>query len=109
MNPFSLCGNQIHDEIHSADAELRAVIFQRDCGATTGFATQISILGEDERLPNRGGDVLVIDGHPRNVAPRIEWFGSDTLLVHRALDGSEYKAEESWGHSGRIEIVYDEN
>ena len=43
----NLCGNEIIEEIKSPDNKYKLVIFQRDCGATTGFSTQISILKSD--------------------------------------------------------------
>lgn len=38
----------------SPDGRHRAVLFQRDCGATTGFSTQIAVLAAGETLPGRG-------------------------------------------------------
>ena len=55
-----MCGNDIYSETLSPDGELKAVIFQRDCGATTGFSTQVSILDTDETLENDGGNINLI-------------------------------------------------
>jgi hypothetical protein len=38
------CANQIVDIKISPDKNYQAVTFIRDCGATTGFSTQLSIL-----------------------------------------------------------------
>jgi hypothetical protein len=63
------CMNDTHSEVLSPDARLKVVTFERNCGATTGFSTQISILDASDTLPNQGGSVLVIAGHPDRVAP----------------------------------------
>jgi hypothetical protein len=44
------CGNDVLKEVPSADGRLKAVVFQRDCGATTGLSTQVTILRSNERL-----------------------------------------------------------
>ena len=46
------CGNEIHAEQKSPDGKLKVVEFMRNCGATTGYNVQISILPTDHALPN---------------------------------------------------------
>jgi hypothetical protein len=45
-----LCENEIYSEIVSPDENYKAIIFQRDCGASTGFSTQISIVEAGDNL-----------------------------------------------------------
>lgn len=59
-----MCGNEINIELVSPDKKHKAIIYQRDCGATTGFSTQISIIKRNEKLPNKNGNVLTSVGHP---------------------------------------------
>jgi hypothetical protein len=50
------CGNTILEEVPSPTGKYRAIIFQRDCGATTGYSTQVSILNSSDTFyskPNR--------------------------------------------------------
>ena len=101
-----MCGNTIHSEHLSPNKSYKAVIFQRDCGATTGFSTQISIVSAKQELGNTKGDIYIIDGHPKEVAPGIKWLSENKLLINRPLSGSEYKAEASWGWLNKIEIEY---
>jgi hypothetical protein len=55
-----MCGNQIVSETFSPNKKNKAVIFVRDCGATTGYSTQVSILDHDHKLKNtEGGNVLI--------------------------------------------------
>ena len=101
-----MCGNYVHEEYLSPQKHHKAVVFQRDCGATTGFSTQISIISGGETLGNGGGNIYVIAGHPEKVAPNIEWLSDDKLLIKRALNGSEYKAKTSWGWFTKIGVEY---
>ena len=54
-----ICGNEIAVELISPDKNYKAVIFQRDCGATTGFSTQVSVLGVNEELENKSGNIFI--------------------------------------------------
>jgi hypothetical protein len=45
-----MCRNDLAAESVSPDKQYKAVIFKRDCGTTTGFNTQISILYTNEKL-----------------------------------------------------------
>jgi hypothetical protein len=49
-----MCKNIVYKEYASPNAQLKAVVFARDCGATTGFSTQVSILDFDESLKSNG-------------------------------------------------------
>ena len=43
INIAAGCGNDLVKEVPSPNGKMKAVVFQRDCGATTGFSTQISL------------------------------------------------------------------
>ncbi len=101
-----MCGNEVYSQVLSPDGEHKAVVFQRDCGATTGFSTQISIVGSSDELKNESGNIYVIDGHPKDVSPDPTWSSSTELKIERSLSGSEYKAESKWGFLNKIEITY---
>jgi hypothetical protein len=59
MSSFEdLCGNTIVATELSPDRKLKAVLFERNCGATTGFSSQVSVLPSDRDLPNEGGNVF---------------------------------------------------
>jgi len=53
------CGNDVAKEVRSPSGKKKAVIFERDCGATTSFTTQVSILSSNRSLPNEIGNVFV--------------------------------------------------
>jgi hypothetical protein len=86
---LTLCANDIVQEALSPDGTRRAVVFQRDCGATTWFSTQVAIVGASNDLPDRPGNVFVADDHPDTTRTEVYWLDSVTLQVTtRALDGA---------------------
>jgi hypothetical protein len=117
------CANDVLNELRSPDGRLKVVVFQRDCGATTGFSTQVSIIPSTQELltsPTRfrstpSGNVFVADTN-HGAAPsgrgggpivKVEWLAPTRLKIsydHRArvfssatsLDGVNvnYVAEE---------------
>jgi hypothetical protein len=101
-----MCGNYVHSTMISPDKRHKAVVFQRDCGATTGFTTQISILEKDDSLANSSGNIFIIDGHPNSAAPEIFWVTNDEIFIDRAIDGTEYKAKSSLGLIDPVAIRY---
>lgn len=84
-----LCGNTVLATVPSPDGTLQAIVFERDCGATTGFSTQVSIVKEGARLSNGPGNAFVADDDhgaasaARGRGPDVtaEWRGTDTLVV----------------------------
>lgn len=77
----SMCGSETFQEILSPDNEYKIVIFQRDCGATTGFSTQVSILKADQRLPDDWGNLLSLDGHPRDTKVNVVWSDDQHVTI----------------------------
>ncbi len=83
------CHNEQLADLASPGGRHRAVVFQRDCGATTGFSTQLSVLSAGATLPDSGGNVFSADtDHGRAPAgrgrgPRVtaRWLAPDTLEV----------------------------
>ena len=83
------CANRVLSVVPSPNNELQAVVFERDCGATTDFSTQVSVLRRDAPLPNDGGNVLVVDTN-HGSAPSgpgggpevtVRWVAGDSLTI----------------------------
>lgn len=83
-----MCGNEVYSEVLSPDGEYKAVVFQRDCGATTGFSTQVSIIHSGDNLKNEGGNVYIIAGHPRDTLLVARWLSDTELRIEKSLSGS---------------------
>lgn len=99
----SMCGNQQTGSWASPDATRRVVVFRRDCGATTGFSTHVSLLGVGDPLPPGGGNVFVADSdHGR--APEgacggpvvaVEWMSNQALTIRHHPEVRVFKKEVS--------------
>jgi len=105
------CRNELIAEFPSPTSELKAVSFQRDCGATTGFSTQVSILPIEAALPPEGGNVFVADtdlgrapaGPGGGPAVTLMWAGPRELVVGRHAGARVFKSEP---HFGSADIRY---
>jgi hypothetical protein len=53
-----LCGNSLLSETVAPGGQLKAVVLERNCGATTDFSTQVSLIEPNTTLPSRGGNVF---------------------------------------------------
>jgi hypothetical protein len=86
----SLCGNRVVAEALSPNGRWKAVVFVRDCGATTSWATHVSILKPNAVLRGRdAGNVFHLDGG----GPA----GNPTLVT------------VGWDELNRLTIAYDKN
>ena len=92
-----MCGNEINIELVSPDNKHKAIIYQRDCGATTGFSTQISIIKRNEKLPNKNGNVLTSAGHPSDNDYKLKWLGAEKLLISNTHGNHIYFKENKIG------------
>ena len=73
-----MCKNAIQWRTASPDGRFEAVVFQRDCGATTGISTQVSIVSAGQSLPDASGNVMVSDDPFPATA---QWKDSVHLIV----------------------------
>ncbi|HEX8235416.1 MAG TPA: hypothetical protein VF600_05625 [Abditibacteriaceae bacterium] len=100
------CSNSIISQVASPDGQQKAVVFDRDCGATTGFSTQVSILPVGDALPNDGGNLFVIDDNhgavpsaPTSSGPSVyvKWLSSTNLLIAYDKRGRTYGMDKQFG------------
>jgi len=95
------CENEILTELPSPDGRLIAVVFERDCGATTDFSTQVSVLPKASRLPDQGGNVFVADTNHGAVPPgpgggpevEVIWSDRATLMIRHRSEARVFKSE----------------
>jgi hypothetical protein len=96
------CSNSIKREVLSPNGKMKAVIFGRDCGATVGFNTQVSVLPSSSKLPNDGGNVFVADGgsgkEPAGPAVSVSWTNDSELLVTYDKSARVFHNEPSIGN-----------
>ena len=82
------CQNSVVSTAAAPAGGLKAVLFQRDCGATTDFSSQVSVTGADEALSEAGNAFVADTDHGvANAAswggPWVElrWVSPQTLLI----------------------------
>ena len=68
-----VCSNTVVSRSDAPDGRHSAALFQRDCGATTGFSTQVSIFEVGEQPSGKGNVFRADDDH--GVAAAAEWGG----------------------------------
>jgi hypothetical protein len=106
------CSNTQISRADAPDGLHSAIIFQRDCGATTGFSTQVSIVTKGGQPSGSGNIFRADDGHGAAAVgdwggPWAEqrWLTSDHLLIRYAAKSRLFKqAEQSSG----VRISYQE-
>ena len=99
------CANERLADRPSPDGRWHAVVFQRACGATTGFSTQVSVLPAGDSLRNEGGNAFTDDAD-HGAAPAgpgggppvsALWIAPDTLEVRYHPRSRVFTREASVG------------
>lgn len=104
------CANSIISRADAPDRLHTAIMFQRDCGATTGFSTQISVLGPGQE-PSDGGNAFVVDADSGVAATgewggpwaEMRWLAPDHLLIRYAAKSRLF---EQQGEVSGVKISY---
>ena len=93
-----VCGNDVVARVPSPDGRHEAVVFQRDCGATTDFSTQVSVVRTGGSLPDAGGNLLVTGGGPPDPGGgpvvRAEWAANRRLRLRVYAQTRVIRAEQ---------------
>jgi hypothetical protein len=102
-----LCSNQVFQEVQSPDSAYRAVVFQRDCGETTGFSTEVSLLPAGQALSDKAsGNVLDLDGADGALL-KIDWTGARAVTITYFEDVAVFDHQGKYKDgSTMIEISY---
>ena len=96
------CANTVLQTVPDPSQRMQAVVFQRDCGATTGFSTQVSILPAGTQLPDDGGNAFVADAAPgaapvytaRSPEVTVQWLAPGHLEVRHDPGVRIFRSEE---------------
>jgi len=111
-----MCGNEVLRTVPSPDGKVKAILFKRDCGATTGYSEQLSLLPAGAILPNEGGDTFVADSNHGAAAggPQVQviWKDNDHLLITHHPKARIFHAKQrvrvGWGlwRSRTVTVTY---
>lgn len=85
------CENTVASRLLSPDGTHTATLFQRDCGATTGYSTQISIVDHGDAPTGAGNAFRADDNHGvaavgdwQGPWADMKWIAPDRLLIRYA-------------------------
>lgn len=73
-----MCGSDEAARFPSPDGRYDVVVYAFNCGATTGYTTQVAIVGSGAGVPSSAGNVTTIDGV---VKVQTQWHGTDSLTL----------------------------
>ncbi|WP_146151143.1 hypothetical protein [Allosphingosinicella deserti] len=96
-----MCENTIVQTIESPDRKHVVTMFERSCGATTGFSTQVSVL-EYGNVPTGGGNAFRADTDHGNARTggwggpwaEIRWLSNNRLLIRYAQGSRLFEQDE---------------
>lgn len=91
----NMCGTTIFDSTASPDGKTQAVLYEIDCGATTGFNRQVSIVSSDtdlkEKNPALPTSFFAARGKPE---VGLIWLGTDRLEVQYPESTEAFRIEQ---------------
>lgn len=96
------CGNEVIARSDAPGGAHSAVMFERNCGATTGFSTQISIVSSGEQPSGAGNAFVADDDHGAAVTgdwggpwAEMKWVAPDQLHVRYAAKSRIFEQDET--------------
>jgi hypothetical protein len=117
ISVLSACSNVVNQQLVSPDNQFKAVVFSRECGATTGSNTQISVIPANWSLPSEAGNLFTEDSHQgaASLNVTIKWLGARKLLIVHDSRAELYLHKDNvelWTFFGlfpsnRIAVVYE--
>lgn len=96
------CGVDVFDTLTSPDGRNKAISFGVDCGATTGFNTQLSILPATAAFDRGVYPPRLILDDKRTLA--MQWVDHAVLVVTIPKAARVYKQEE---RAGEVTVRYE--
>lgn len=78
------CRNESYFSSSSPDFRAKAVVFNRNCGATVGDNVQVSILANNASLRDEPGNVFIEDRNTpfaANAPILVKWLSNDELQI----------------------------
>ena len=89
---FTDCSDLVKAEVESPDGKYAATVFERDCGATTGLTTNLSLRAARRPFDPRAVPVLIVAGQSKVT---VEWTSEDRLTVN-VQEGTIFREDDVW-------------
>lgn len=95
------CASTVVSESWSPSGRLVVVVFERDCGATTSYSTQVSVLSKGEQLASGAGNVFICDSDHgkapvgatrRGPSVNARWISDEELEIQHHARVRVFKA-----------------
>ena len=95
------CSNAVTNETVSPNKKNKLIVFTRDCGATTGFGTHVSLLSIKRKLKNNPGNIFTADSDhgkcpsSKNGGPvvKVKWESNEKIVVEYHEKARVFKSE----------------
>lgn len=105
-----LCANDQTQVVYSPNKNLKVIVFTRDCGATTGFSTHVSLLKSSQNLENEGGNLFAADfdrTQQKSAAPSpqvsLRWLSNTQLEIQHSDNIRTFRKVEN---DKGVHVVY---
>ena len=85
-----MCGNEVSQTVPSPSGKFAAVVFNRNCGATTGLNTQVAIVPGGTKIANDAGNTFIANG---TVPLTLRWQSDAALQISGFGNVSTFKKE----------------
>lgn len=97
-----LCGLDIASELISPDGQYKAYIYQFDCGATTPFTSNVTVLENNAKLEYKSGNLFSAYGGSKTGSwhgpyTEVEWVADNKLSISYIADAVVTKKKKSVG------------
>jgi hypothetical protein len=101
-----MCATTVIDQVASPTGELKAVVFQIDCGATSDFNTQVAIVSGDKEVSEKdtlpksffaadGDHGRAPEGKAHGPEVRLNWLSDSSLEIQHHELARRIRAEKS--------------
>jgi hypothetical protein len=101
------CENRVLSEVPAPRSNNVAIVFERSCGATTGFSTHVSILREFGEPWKSAGNVFTADsdhGAVKDMIVTVRWLRPDQIVIRYPAQARVFK-REAWANG--VEVAYE--
>ena len=111
FKPYEMCGNHLIESKYSPNKKFKVLVFSRDCGATTGYSTQISILNSKDNLEENDTGNIFVAGDNNGKANLIgeiiyvktKWLNNENLIIEYDEKAQIFKNEKA---ENGIKVIY---
>ena len=101
------CENRVLSEVPGPKGNRAAIVFERSCGATTGFSTHVSVVNEFGQLRKSPGNVFAADsdhGAVKDMTITVRWVAPEKVVIRYPAQVRVFKkAAQAEG----VSVAYD--